>query len=120
MRLRLLLSFLVGTVFFTVLPIYAPFILWQADQMPRFLLGLGAGGGCRCSSGSERRTGAARVFARVSLRVPRRLFIRVGVSHTHVRAVGLWGPKVLAVARSYAVLIPFAFSYLVPPAAWGW
>ena len=32
MRLRLLLSFLVGTVFFTVLPIYAPFILLQAEN----------------------------------------------------------------------------------------
>src|SRR5215211_4202585 len=43
MRLRLLLSFLVGAVFFTVLPIYAPFILLQTTDMPRFLLGLGAG-----------------------------------------------------------------------------
>ena len=43
MRLRLLLSFLVGCVFFTVLPIYAPFILLQTTDMPRFLLGLGAG-----------------------------------------------------------------------------
>src|SRR5829696_3786689 len=43
MRLRLLLSFLVGAVFFTVLPIYAPFVLLQTTDMPRFLLGLGAG-----------------------------------------------------------------------------
>ena len=43
MRLRLLLSFLVGAVFFTVLPIYAPFVLLQTTDMPLFLLGLGAG-----------------------------------------------------------------------------
>src|SRR5215217_4004784 len=43
MRLRLLLSFLLGAGFFTVLPIYAPFILLQTTDMPRFLLGVGAG-----------------------------------------------------------------------------
>jgi len=43
MRLRLLLSFLVGTVFFTVLLFYAPPILLQTTDMPPFLLGLGAG-----------------------------------------------------------------------------
>ena len=43
MRLRLLLSFLLGTVFFTALPIYAPFALLQTTDLPPFLLGLGAG-----------------------------------------------------------------------------
>ena len=43
MRLRLLLSFLIGCVLFTVLLIYAPPILLQTTDMPPFLLGLGAG-----------------------------------------------------------------------------
>jgi len=43
MRLRLLLSFLLGAAFFTVLPIYAPPILLQTTDMAPFLLGLGAG-----------------------------------------------------------------------------
>ena len=43
MRLRLLLSFLVGVGFFTVLPIYAPPVLLQTTDMAPFLLGLGAG-----------------------------------------------------------------------------
>jgi hypothetical protein len=40
MSLRLLLSFLVGVGFFTVLPIYLPFVLLQTTDMLRFLLGL--------------------------------------------------------------------------------
>src|ERR687886_3013409 len=43
MSLRLLASFLLGAAFFTVLPIYAPFVVLQSEEMPRFLLGLGAG-----------------------------------------------------------------------------
>ena len=43
MSRRLLISFLVGAVFFTVLPIYAPPILLQTTDMAPFLLGLGAG-----------------------------------------------------------------------------
>jgi hypothetical protein len=43
MRLRLLLTFLLGTVFFTVLPFYASPILLQTTDMAPFLLGLGAG-----------------------------------------------------------------------------
>ena len=43
MRLRWLLSFLLGTVFFTVLLFYAPPILLQTTDMAPFLLGLGAG-----------------------------------------------------------------------------
>ena len=42
MSRRLLISFLVGAVFFTVLPIYAPPILLQTTDMAPFLLGLGA------------------------------------------------------------------------------
>jgi len=43
MSRRLLISFLVGAVFFTVLPIYAPPVLLQTTDMPPFLLGLGTG-----------------------------------------------------------------------------
>ena len=40
MRLVLLVAFLVGTAFFAVLPTYAPPVVLQADEMPRFLMGL--------------------------------------------------------------------------------
>jgi uncharacterized membrane protein YvlD (DUF360 family) len=43
MRFRLLISFLVGAVFFTLLPIYAPFIVMQTGDMPRSFFGLGTG-----------------------------------------------------------------------------
>ena len=43
MSRRLLISFLVGAVFFTVLPAYASPILLQTTDMAPFLLGLGAG-----------------------------------------------------------------------------
>ena len=40
MRFVLLVAFLAGTAFFAVLPIYAPPVVLQADEMPRFLMGL--------------------------------------------------------------------------------
>jgi hypothetical protein len=43
MSFRLLVSFLAGAAFFIVLPIYAPFVVLQSEEMPRFWLGLGAG-----------------------------------------------------------------------------
>jgi hypothetical protein len=43
MSRRLLISFLVGAVFFTVLPFYATPVLLQTTDMAPFLLGLGAG-----------------------------------------------------------------------------
>ena len=39
----MLLSFLIGCVFFTILLIYAPPVLLQTTDMRPFLLGLGAG-----------------------------------------------------------------------------
>ena len=42
MRFVLLVAFLVGTAFFAVLPIYAPPVVLQEDEMPRFLRGLAA------------------------------------------------------------------------------
>jgi signal transduction histidine kinase len=43
MSFRLLLSLLVGSAFFTLLPIYALFIVLQGEGVQRFLLDLGAG-----------------------------------------------------------------------------
>jgi hypothetical protein len=43
MRFRLLLAFLVGVGFFTVLPIYAPWVVMQSTEIPRLYMGLGAG-----------------------------------------------------------------------------
>lgn len=40
MRFVLLVAFLVGTAFFAALPIYAPPVVLQADEMPCFLMGL--------------------------------------------------------------------------------
>ncbi|MBA3789925.1 MAG: hypothetical protein M3397_01385 [Actinomycetota bacterium] len=42
MRYRLIVIFVTGTAFFSVLPIYAPPIVLQSDEIPRFLFGLGA------------------------------------------------------------------------------
>ena len=43
MRFRLLVAFLLGVAFFTVLPIYAPLIVMQSTEIPRLYMGLGAG-----------------------------------------------------------------------------
>lgn len=40
MRFVLFVAFFVGTAFFAVLPIYAPPIVLQAEEVPRFLVGL--------------------------------------------------------------------------------
>ena len=119
MRLRLLLSFLVGAVFFTVLPIYAPFVLLQTDQMPRFLLGLGAGvvaGAVLALGAGMVRRGVLLVLACAF--VGGSLYVLVYLIPTF-GPLDYGGPAVLAAARSYAVLIPYAFSYSVLPAAVG-
>src|SRR5829696_2572229 len=90
MRLRLLLSFLLGTVFFTVLPFYAPPILLQTNGYATLLVGPGCGGGRGRGACVDQRIGAG-VIARAGLRVRRRLIILFWVSHTQVR-VGFWGP----------------------------
>ena len=43
MRFRLLVAFLLGVAFFTVLPIYAPYVVLQSSEIPRVYMGLGAG-----------------------------------------------------------------------------
>lgn len=40
MRFVLFVAFLVGTALFAALPIYAPPVVLQADEVPRFLVGL--------------------------------------------------------------------------------
>ena len=42
MRHRLIVAFVFGTVFFGVLPVFAPPVVLQSDEIPGFLLGLGA------------------------------------------------------------------------------
>jgi hypothetical protein len=119
MRLRLLLSFLVGAVFFTVLPIYAPFILLQTDEMPRFLLGLGAGvvaGAVLVLAAGTVRRGFLLVLACAF--VGGSLYVLVYLIPT-MGAMDYEGGPILAAARTYAVLMPFAFLYLVLPATVG-
>jgi hypothetical protein len=42
MRFRLIVAFLVGVAFFTVLPHYEPFIVMQSSDIPLLFRGLGA------------------------------------------------------------------------------
>jgi len=42
MPYKFIVIFVVGAAFFSVLPIYAPFVVLQWDEIPRFLFGLGA------------------------------------------------------------------------------
>jgi hypothetical protein len=117
MRLRLLLSFLVGAVFFTALPIYAPPILLQTPDLPPFLLGLGAG------------VGAGAVLALINGWVRGLLLVLacafVGASLFFFGyliprfGLDLGGPSVLADAVSYVVLLTLFALYLALPAAVG-
>jgi hypothetical protein len=117
MRLRLLLSFLVGVVFFTVLPIYAPPVLLQTTDMPPFLLGLGAGvvAGAVLAliNGSARGLllVLACAFVGATLFVLGYLIPRFGLD--------LGGPSVLVDAVSYVVLLIVFSSYLALPASVG-
>jgi len=117
MRLRLLISFLVSTVFFTVLPFYAsPFLLQTADMAP-FLLGLGAGVGAGAVlaliNGSARGLllVLACAFVGATLFVLGYLIPRFGLD--------LGGPSVLVDAVSYVVLLIVFSSYLALPASVG-
>jgi hypothetical protein len=117
MRLRLLLSFLLGTVFFTVLPSYAPPILLQTTDMAPFLLGLGAG--VLAGAVLALINGSARglllvlacAFVGASLFFFVYLIPRFGLD--------LGGPSVLADAASFVVLLIVFFLYLAFPAAVG-
>src|SRR5215217_8932288 len=115
MRLRLLLSFLVGTVFFTVLLFYAPPILLQTTDMPPFLLGLGAGvlAGAVLALVNGSARGLLLVLACALVGACLVLFgylvPRFGLD--------LGGPSVLADAASYVVLLILFCLYLALPAS---
>ena len=118
MRLRLLLSFLLGTVFFTVLPFYAPPALLQTTDMAPFLLGLGAGvvAGAVLAliNGSAR--GLLLVLA--CALVGASIFV-LGYLIPRFGPLDSGGPMVLAVAGTYLVVVIPLFLYLVLPAAVG-
>jgi hypothetical protein len=117
MRLRLLLSFLLGAAFFTVLPIYAPPILLQTTDMRPFLLGLGAG--VLAGAVLALINGAARglllvlacAFVGACLCLFGYLVPRFGLD--------LGGPSVLADAAFYVVLLILFSLYLALPAGVG-
>src|SRR5215204_2902532 len=94
MRLRLLLSFLLGAAFFTVLPIYAPPILLQTTDMAPFLLVV-----------------LACAFVGACLVMFGYLVPRFGLD--------MGGPSLLADAASYAVLLIVFSLYLALPAGVG-
>jgi hypothetical protein len=117
MRFRLLLSFLIGCVFFTVLLIYAPPILLQTTDMAPFLLGLGAGvvAGAVLAliNGSARGLllVLACAFGGVCLFLFGYAIPRFGLD------VG--GPSILAAAVSYVPLVILFSLYLAVPASGG-
>jgi len=117
MRLRLLLSFLLGAAFFTVLPIYAPPILLQTTDMAPFLLGLGAGvlaGAVLASINGPARgllVVLACAFVGACLVMFGYLVPRFGLD--------MGGPSLLADAASYAVLLIVFSLYLALPAGVG-
>jgi hypothetical protein len=116
MRLRLLLSFLLGAAFFTVLPSYAPPILLQTPDMAPFLLGLGAG------------VGAGAVLALINGPV-RGLLLVLACAFVGACLSLLWGifrfgldmggPSILADAVSYVPLVILFSLYLAVPASGG-
>ena len=119
MRLRLLLSFLLGTVFFTALPIYAPFALLQTTDLPPFLLGLGAG----VVAGAVLTLSAGTVWRGVLLVsacafVGASLFL-LGYAIPRFGPLDSGEPMVLAITGTYVVLVIPIFLYLVLPAVVG-
>lgn len=76
MGARLLISFLVGAVFFTVLPIHAPFVVLQTEEMPRFLLGLVAGAGALLALINGPARGMLLVLACASVGASIHVFVR--------------------------------------------
>src|SRR5829696_8436000 len=118
MRLRLLLSFLLGTVFFTVLPFYAPPILLQTTDMPPFLLGLGAGvvAGALLALINGPARGLLLVLACAF--VGASIFV-LGYLIPRFGPLDSGGSTVLAVAGTYVGLVILFSLYLAVPAAVG-
>jgi hypothetical protein len=108
MRFRLFVSFLVGVVFFTVLPIYAPFVVLQTEEMPRFLLGLVAGVLAGAVLALINGPGRGLLLVLASALVGACIYVFVYAVRTFGPLAGVW-PTVLS----------FALAYLVLPAAVG-
>jgi len=117
MSFRLLVSFLVGAAFFTVLPIYAPFVVLQSEEMPRFLLGLGAGVVAGAVLGLV--NGAARGL---------QLVIACAFVGASIYVFAYFVPTMFSEGERFhwesLFVVPgfllFALAYLVLPAAGGW
>ena len=99
---------MVGAAFFTLLPIYAPFVVMQTEDMPRFLLGLVAG------------VVAGAVLALIN--GPQRGILLVlacafvgACIYVFVYAVRTFGP----LGGVWPTILSFALAYLVLPAAVG-
>jgi len=113
MSIRLLLSFLIGAAFFTVLPIYAPFVVLQTEEMPRFLLGLGA----VVVAGAVLAliNGAARGLL---------LVLACGFVGASIYVFAYLVPTMFSNEGEWLFAVPsfllFALAYLVLPAAVGW
>ncbi len=113
MRFGLLAAFfLVGTAFFAVLPVYAPFVVLQTEEVPRFLAGLAAAAVAGATLGSVaggRARGTSLVLACT--------FVGACV-YAIVYAIpdfgfGEWWPPL------DVLLVLYAFAYTVIPAAVG-
>lgn len=117
MSFRLLGSFLAGAAFFTVLPIYAPFVVLQTEEMPRFLLGLGAGVVAGAVLGLV--NGAARGL---------RLVLACASVGASIYVFAYFVPTMFSEGERFywesLLVVPgflsFALAYLVLPAAVGW
>ena len=114
----MLLSFLVGAVFFTVLPFYAPFVLLQTTNMAPFLLGLGAGvlAGALLALINGPARGLLLVLACAF--VGASIFV-LGYLIPRFGPLDSGGSTVLAVAGTYVGLVILFSLYLVLPAAVG-
>jgi hypothetical protein len=112
MSFRLLASFLVGAAFFTILPIYAPFVVLQSEEMPRFLLGLGAG--VAAGAVLSLINGAAQGLL---------LVVACAFVGASIYVFAYFAPRSFSEGGEWLfapALLLFALAYLVLPAAVGW
>jgi hypothetical protein len=114
MSRRLLISFLVGAVFFTVLPIYAPPILLQTTDMAPFLLGLGAGVVAGVVLVLINGLGRGLLLVLACAFVGTSLFLLGNIIPRF--GLDLGGPSVLVDAVSYVFLVVLFALYLALPA----
>lgn len=100
---------MVGAAFFTLLPIYAPFVVLQTEEMPRFLLGLVAGvvAGAALALINGPARGILLVLACAF--VGACIYVYVYAVRTFGPLGGGWPPTIFS----------FALAYLVLPAAVG-